>query len=125
MVCGDGSPDRFGVSVFSVLAGVLLSAWRMSSYQPLIELPKAAKVCRKCRNKGLIRVRYRDKAPDAYAVCDCWAGKWYRRAGDAMTRLTNPWMPATAILAWLEDFPPDNEPAVKSEREQAIEWARR
>lgn len=59
--------------------------------------------CRKCGNRGLIAVRYRDHSPWDIAVCDCPAGQVYRKH-PGFVRARNPWVTAEHQVAWLEQF---------------------
>lgn len=42
--------------------------------------------CRRCRNKGLIRVKYQSGEPFDIAICDCQAGQFWRSLGETAIR---------------------------------------
>lgn len=45
--------------------------------------------CPICGDRGIVRIRYRDKSPDAYGLCLCEVGERWRHAENA-GRPTNP-----------------------------------
>lgn len=68
-------------------------------------------ICPKCAGRGLIKINYESGEPFDVAMCDCRAGEVWRDGGYQLVREREPWIPSSAVIAWLEDF--SDEPNVK------------
>lgn len=76
--------------------------------------------CRKCSTYGIIRIRYKTKEPDDYALCDCRMGRWFRRLGIEHLHEYVVGMGPESRIGWLEDFDDAVKPDIT-----VSEWARR
>jgi hypothetical protein len=60
--------------------------------------------CSQCNDRGLVKICYQSGEPFDVAMCRCRAGQPWRDGGALLVRAQEPWIPETAVIAWLEDF---------------------